>query len=105
MHFSSITLSPSQLVAIRTAIGADRLAAYDTAVGGDRARAVDLYGWNAAVSAALFEPIHGGAIAKTGLDIAGMHQALLNLLDWIDHDVQHWATTYSRVPALLQNRP
>ena len=227
MHFSSITLSPSQLVAIRTAIGADRLAAYDTAVGGDRARAVDLYGWNAAVSAALFEdlsvlevilrnachrelrawntaqsqaspwyhhpvltpggmedvgrarrrvvqggkpetegrvvaelmfgfwrllhsktyeatlwtpclrhaypfqqpndrsavydrldrlntlrnriahhePIHSGTIAKTGLDIAGMHQALLDLLDWIDRDVQHWVTTYSRVPALLQNRP
>jgi hypothetical protein len=227
MHFSSAGLSPAQLLAIRAAIGADRLAEYDAAVGADPARAIDLYGWNAAVSAALFEdlsvlevtlrnacnrelrawntaqghvspwyhhpvltpgamedvgrarrrvvqggkpetegrvvaelmfgfwrllhsktyeatlwtpclrhayptqqpndrsavygrldrlntlrnriahhePIHSGAIAKTGLDIAGMHQALLDLLDWIDPDVQRWVTTYSRVPALLQTRP
>ena len=57
MHFSSVALSPSQLAAVRTAIGADRLALYDAAVGGDHARAVDLYGWNATVSAALFEDL------------------------------------------------
>ena len=57
MHLSSRSLSSSQLAAVRTAIGADRLAAYDTAVGGDHARAVDLYGWNAAIGAALFEDL------------------------------------------------
>jgi hypothetical protein len=34
-----------------------------------------------------------------------MHEALLDLLDWIDHDVHHWVTANSRVPALLQARP
>jgi hypothetical protein len=227
MHFSSVALSPSQLAAVRTAIGTDRLATYDTAVGGDHARAVDLYGWNAAVSAAFFEdlsvlevalrnacqrqlrawnaaqghaspwyhhpvltpggmqdvgrarhrviqggkpetegrvvaelmfgfwrllhsktyeatlwtpclrhaypfqrpndrsavydrldrlntlrnriahhePVHGSTIAKTGLDVVGMHQALLDLLEWIDGDVHHWVTAHSRVPALLRSRP
>lgn len=227
MHFSSEALTSSQLAAVRTAIGTDRLAAYDTAVDGDDARAVDLYGWNTAVSAALFEdlsvlevtlrnachrelkawnaaqgnpspwyhhpvltpggmedvgrarrrvvqggkpetegrvvaelmfgfwrllhsktyeatlwtpclrhaypsqrpnsrsavydrldrlntlrnriahhePIHSGAIAKTGLDIAEMHKALLDLLSWLDDDVQQWVTAYSRVPNLLQTRP
>jgi hypothetical protein len=51
------------------------------------------------------EPIHRPTIAKTGRDIAGMHEALLDLLDWIDHDVHHWVTANSRVPALLQARP
>jgi hypothetical protein len=227
VHLSSTGLSPSQLAAVRTAIGADRLSAYDTAVGEDHARAVDLYGWNTAVSAALFEdlgvlevvlrnayrrqlqawnaaqgnaspwyhhpvltpggmedvgrarrrviqggkpetegrvvaelmfgfwrllnsktyeatlwtpclrhaypaqqpndrsavyerldrlntlrnrvahhePVHDSTIAKTGLNIAGMHQALLDLLAWIDSDVHYWVATSSRVPALLQTRP
>jgi hypothetical protein len=34
-----------------------------------------------------------------------MHQALLDLLAWIDDDVRHWTTTHGRVPALLQTRP
>ncbi len=227
MHFSSVRLSPTQLAAVRAAIGTDRLAVYDTEVGGDEARALDLYGWNAAVSAAFFEdlsvlevvlrnachrelqdwnaehghvspwyhhpvltpggmqdvgrarqrvtqggkpetegrviaelmfgfwrllhsktyeatlwtpclrhayplhqpndrsavyrrldrlntmrnriahhePIHGSTIGKTGLDVAGMHQALLEILGWIDADVQHWVTTHSRVSTLLRNRP
>jgi len=227
VHFSSSTLSPSQLAAVRAAIGTDRLAEYDAAVGGDPARAVDLYGWNAAVGAAFFEdlsvlevalrnachcqlrtwnsaqghaspwyhhpvltpggmqdvgrarqrvtqggkpetegrvvaelmfgfwrllhsktyeatlwtpclrhaypfqepndrsaiynrldrlntlrnriahhePVHGSTIAKTGLDIAGIHQSLLDVLAWIDDDVQRWVTAHSRVPALLRSRP
>jgi hypothetical protein len=44
-------------------------------------------------------------IARTGLDIAGMHQALLDLLDWIDGDVHRLVTAHSRVPALLRSRP
>jgi hypothetical protein len=51
MHFSPVALSSTQLAAVRAAIGTDRLAAYDAAAGRDHARAVDLYGWNAAVSA------------------------------------------------------
>ncbi|MGA9314469.1 MAG: hypothetical protein WBV77_07560 [Solirubrobacteraceae bacterium] len=227
MSFSSIGLQPAQLTALRVAVSADRLAAYDTAVGGNGARAVDLYGWNAAVSAALFEdfsvlevvlrnachrelriwnaaqgnsspwyhhpvltpggmqdigrarqrvaqggkpgtegrviselmfgfwrllhskiyeatlwtpclrhayplqrpndrsavyhrldrlntvrnrvahhePIHGSTIGKTGLDIAGIHNVLLEILGWIDIDVQRWVTAHSRVPTLLRRRP
>jgi hypothetical protein len=51
------------------------------------------------------EPIHGSTIGKTGLDVAGMHQALLDILGWIDADVQRWVTAHSRVPTLLRNRP
>ncbi len=227
MHFSPVALSSTQLAAVRAAIGTDRLAAYDAAAGRDHARAVDLYGWNAAVSAAFFEdlsvlevvlrnachselqtwnaaqghtspwyhhpvltpggmqdvgrahqrltqgdkpetegrviaelmfgfrrllhskayeatlwtpclrhayplqqpndrsavyhrldrlntmrtriahhePIHGSIIGKTGLDVAGMHQALLDILGWINADVRRWVTTHSRVPTLLRNRP
>ena len=227
MHFSSEALTLSQLAAVRGAIGTDRLAAYDETVGGDDARAISLYGWNAAISAALFEDlgvlevtlrnachrelrawnatqgnaspwyhhpvltpggmedvgrarrrvvqggkpetegrvvaelmfgfwrllhsktyeatlwtpclrhafplqrpndrsavydrldkintlrnriahhesIHRPTIAKTGLDIAGIHQTLLDLLSWIDSDVQHWVTIYSRVPERLRARP
>jgi hypothetical protein len=34
-----------------------------------------------------------------------MHQALLDLLDWIDGAVHRWVTAHSRVPALLRSRP
>jgi len=101
----------------------------DTAVSDDPARALDLYSWNAAVSAALFEDLSVLEVtlrnachrelrawnAAQGqaspwyhhpvLTPGGMHQALLDLLDWIDRDIRHWVITYSRVPALLQNRP
>lgn len=227
MCASSPFLFPGQCDALRTAVGADRLAAYDVVVGYDRVRAINLYVWNAAVSAALFEdfsvlevvlrnachrelriwnaaqghkspwyhhpvltpggmqdvgrsrqhvvqggkpetegrviselmfgfwrllhsktyeatlwtpclrrayplqqpndrsvvyhhldrlntvrnriahhePIYGSTIGKTGLDIAGMHDALIELLGWIDFDVQRWVIAQSRVPMLLTNRP
>lgn len=51
------------------------------------------------------EHVHGATIAKTGIDIAAMHEALLDLLRWIDSDMHHWVLAHSRVPALLRSRP
>lgn len=57
MHFCASTLTRPQLAAVRMSVGADRLAEYDLAADGDETRAIDLYGWNAAVSAAFFEDL------------------------------------------------
>lgn len=49
---------PTNEAAIRTALSAPRSSTYVSATGGDTARAVDLYGWNARISAALMLPSH-----------------------------------------------
>jgi hypothetical protein len=53
----SATLSGGGITALRRTVGPERFSTYDTAVGGDQVRAVDLYVWNAAVSAAFFEDL------------------------------------------------
>jgi hypothetical protein len=44
--------------AIRTVLSVQRSSTYVAATGGDTAKAVDLYGWNARISAALMLPSH-----------------------------------------------
>ncbi len=55
---SSPPPNPAAAAAVlRAAIGAERLSGYERAASGDPARALDLYTWNAAVSAAAFEDL------------------------------------------------
>lgn len=49
---------PTNEAAIRTVLSAPRSSTYVAATGGDTAKAVDLYGWNARISAALMLPSH-----------------------------------------------
>jgi hypothetical protein len=48
---------------IRSALGAPRVARYVAAAGGDTSRALELYGWNARISAALMLPAHFSEVA------------------------------------------
>jgi hypothetical protein len=57
------TATPSTYAEIRTALGAPRVARYVAAAGGDPSRGLDLYGWNARVSAALMLPAHFAEVA------------------------------------------
>ncbi|MFT2621655.1 hypothetical protein ACMWQU_24405, partial [Escherichia coli] len=50
--------APFDDAAIRDALSAPRTGTYVAAVGGDTSRAMELYGWNARVSAALMLPAH-----------------------------------------------
>ncbi len=50
--------TPVNDVAIRAALSSPRAGTYIAATGGDPARAMELYGWNARVSAALMLPAH-----------------------------------------------
>lgn len=54
---------PPNEVEIRAALSAPRSGTYIAACGGDTAKAVDLYGWNARVSAALMLPAHFAEIS------------------------------------------
>lgn len=54
---SAAALEAAALGALRARISAERLSGYDRATDGDLARAVDLYQWNTAVSAAVFEDL------------------------------------------------
>jgi hypothetical protein len=96
MYPSSDALSPAQLAAVRTAIGTDRLAGYDTAVGEDPARALHLYGWNAAVSAALFEDLsvqrvlQGGKPETEGRVVAELMFGFWRLLHSKTHEATLW---------------
>ncbi|GAA4472114.1 Abi family protein [Rhodococcus olei] len=51
------------------------------------------------------EPVHGVRIAGTGLDVAGLHAEMLEVLGWIDPVVENWVRARSAVPALLTDRP
>lgn len=51
------------------------------------------------------EPIHRAQIGGTGLDLAGLHSELLELLGWIDPYIEEWVRGRSRVPSLLRGRP
>ncbi|MFD9664873.1 hypothetical protein ACFWAY_25155 [Rhodococcus sp. NPDC059968] len=49
---------PTNEAAIRRVLSAPRSSTYVAATGGDTTKAVDLYGWNARISAALMLPSH-----------------------------------------------
>ncbi|WP_311244035.1 hypothetical protein [Microbacterium sp. WCS2018Hpa-23] len=55
--------SPPDDVEIRATLSAPRSATYVAAAGGDSLRAVELYGWNARVSAAFMLPAHFAEVA------------------------------------------
>jgi len=55
--------TPPDEVEIRATLSAPRSGTYIAAAGGDTAKAVDLYGWNARVSAALMLPAHFAEIS------------------------------------------
>lgn len=51
------------------------------------------------------EPIHSTNVGSTGLDIAALHNEMLQLLAWIDPVIGSWVQSRSRVPILLAQRP
>lgn len=51
------------------------------------------------------EPIHSTRVGNTGLDIAALHNEMLELLTWIDPAIGSWVQSRSRVPPLLAQRP
>lgn len=55
--------TPPNEAEIRATLSAPRAATYVAAAGGDTARAVELYGWNARVSAAFMLPAHFAEIS------------------------------------------
>jgi len=55
--------TPTNDVEIRKTLSAPRSATYIAATGGDTVKAVELYGWNARVSAAFMLPAHFAEIA------------------------------------------
>lgn len=50
--------TPTDDAAVRSALSAARSATYITAAGGDTVKAMELYGWNARISAAFMVPAH-----------------------------------------------
>lgn len=51
------------------------------------------------------EPVHGPTIGRLSMDLAGLHDELLEVLGWLDPQVRAWAAANSRVPAMLGTKP
>jgi hypothetical protein len=51
------------------------------------------------------EPIHSTNVGNTGLDIAALHNEMLELLGWIEPAIALWLQGRSRVPPQLAQRP
>lgn len=66
MHFSILSVMPdarAETAAVISALSAPRMSTYLKATSGDEGRALELYGWNARVSAALMVPAHLAEVA------------------------------------------
>jgi hypothetical protein len=51
------------------------------------------------------EPVHRTSIGRTSLGLAAIHAELLDVVGWIDRDLQAWLLSESRVPGLLAGKP
>ncbi|MBD8729378.1 hypothetical protein [Frigoribacterium sp. CFBP 13707] len=78
--------TPTNDAEIRATLSAARSGTYITAAGGDHVRAVELYGWNARVSAAFMVPAHFAEIAT--------RNAAADVLELVYGPLWPWSPTF-----------
>jgi hypothetical protein len=74
--------TPSDDVEIRATLSAARSGTYIAATGGDTVRAVELYGWNARVSAAFMLPAHFAEISTRNAAAAVLERVYGPMWPW-----------------------